>query len=167
MKSPRRFWLVAAGAVVVLAVATPARAQKAILLVRHAEKVDESDDPLLAAAGKARARALARHLRSAGVKAIYVTQYRRTGLTAAPLAAAAALKPIVIHSDATRELLDRIRKDHPADVVLVVGHSDTVPELLHLLGHPEPVTIGSTEYDNLFVAVPNQGGPPTVLRLRY
>jgi 2,3-bisphosphoglycerate-dependent phosphoglycerate mutase len=167
MKRPGQVWAVAATAVAILAAAAPARAQKAVFLVRHAEKVDESDDPLLSAAGKARARALARHLRTAGVKAIYVTQYKRTGLTAAPLAAATGLKPIVVHSDARQELVDRIRKDNPNDVVVVVGHSDSVPEVLGLLGHPEPVTIGHAEYDNLFVAIPNKGGPPTVLRLRY
>jgi broad specificity phosphatase PhoE len=166
MKRPGRFWPVAA-AIAILAAAAPARAQKAVVVVRHAEKVDESDDPLLSAAGKARARALARHLRTAGVKAIYVTQYRRTGLTAAPLAVAAGLKPIIIHADAGQELVDRIRKDNPNDVVLVVGHSDSVPEVLRLLGHPEPVTIGGAEYDNLFVVVPGKAGPPTVLRLRY
>jgi 2,3-bisphosphoglycerate-dependent phosphoglycerate mutase len=166
MKRPGSFWPVAA-AIAILASAAPARAQKAVFLVRHAEKVDESDDPLLSAAGKARARALARHLRTAGVKAIYVTQYKRTGLTATPLATAAGLKPIVIHSDARQEVVDRIRKDNPNDVVLIVGHSDSVPELLRLLGHPEPVTIGHAEYDNLFVAIPDKAGPPTVLRLRY
>jgi broad specificity phosphatase PhoE len=150
-----------------VASAAPAQAQKAVFLVRHAEKVDESDDPLLSAAGKARGRALARHLRTAGVKAIYVTQYKRTGLTAAALAAATGLKPITIPADSRQELVDRIRRDNPNDVVLVVGHSDSVPDLLRLLGHPEPITIGHAEYDNLFVAVPNKGGPPTVLRLRY
>ena len=163
---PGRFWPVAAAGVL-LAAAVPARAQKAVILVRHAERVDESADPLLSAAGKARARSLARHLRTAGVKAIYVTQYKRTGLTAAPLAAAAGLKPIVIHSDARQELVDRIRKDNPDDVVLVVGHSDSVPEVLRLMGHPDPVTIGPAEYDNLFVAIPSKAGPPTVVRLRY
>ena len=167
MKRPGSCWPAVTAAVILLAAAAPARAQKAVLLVRHAEKVDESDDPLLSAAGKARARALARHLGTAGVKAIYVTQYKRTGLTAAPLAAAAGLKPIVVTSDARQEVVDRIRKDNPNDVVLIVGHSNTVPELLGLLGHPEPVTIADAEYDNLFVAVPNKGAAPTVLRLRY
>jgi broad specificity phosphatase PhoE len=154
-------------AIVFLACAAPARAQKAVFLVRHAEKVDESDDPLLSAAGKARARALARSLRTAGVKAIYVTQYKRTGLTAGPLATAAGLKPIVVHSDARQEVVDRIRKDNPNDVVLVVGHSNTVPDVLRLLGHPEPVTIAPAEYDNLFVAIPSKAAAPMVLRLRY
>lgn len=162
-----KLWPAVVTAVTLLAAAAPARAQKAVVLVRHAEKVDESDDPLLSAAGKARARALARHLRTAGVTAIYVTQYKRTGLTAAPFAAAAGLKPTALPSNARQELVDRIRKDNPTDVVLVVGHSDSVPELLRLLGHPEPVTIGPAEYDNLFVLIPNKGGAPTVLRLRY
>ena len=52
-------------------------------------------------------------------------------------------------------------------MVLVVGHSEIRPQApLRLLGHPEPVTIAPAEYDNLFVAIPNKGGPPTVLRLR-
>lgn len=164
MKSPMRF---GAAAAVVLATAIPARAQKAVLLVRHAEKVDESRDPPLSAAGKARALALARHLRTAGVKAIYVTQYQRTALTAAPLAAAAGLRPIVLPADERQQLVDRIRKENANDVVLVVGHTDTVPEVLRLMGHPEPVTIPGLEHDSLFVAVPREGGPPSVLRLRY
>ena len=150
-----------------MACAVPAQAQKAVFLVRHAEKVDESKDPALSAAGQERAQALARHLRTAGVTAIYVTQYQRTALTAAPLAVAAGLKPIVIAADERRQLADRIRRDDPNGVVLVVGHSDTVPELLRLLGHPEPVTIAHAEYGNLFVVVPAKTGAPTVLRLRY
>ena len=166
MKRPGYLWPLAVTFVVVAA-AAPAQAQKAVFLVRHAEKVDESEDALLSAAGKARGRALARTLRTAGVKAIYVTEYKRTGLTAAALATATGIKSITVSADASQALVDRIRRDNPNDVVLVVGHSDTVPELLRLLGHTEPVTIASAEYDNLFVAVPNKAGPPTVLRLRY
>lgn len=150
-----------------LAAAAPALAQQAVFLVRHAEKVDESDDPLLSHAGTARAQALARHLASAGVKAIFVTQYKRTGLTAAPLAAKLGLMPVKLPSDASQELAERIRKDHANDVVLVVGHSNSVPRALKLLGHPEPVEIASNEYDTLFVLVPKAAGPPALLRLKY
>ena len=146
---------------------SPASAQTAVLVVRHAEKVDESEDPLLSAKGKVRAQALARHLKGAGIKAIYVTEYKRTGLTAAPLAAALGLKPIVVPADATATLVERIRKDNLADVVLVVGHSNTLPEILKTLGHPGTVEIAGDEYDNLFVAVPRPGSPPAVLRLKY
>ena len=154
-------------AVVFSTAAPPAGAQQAVIAVRHAEKVDESKDPPLSPAGRKRALALARHLRTAGVKAIYVTQYRRTALTAAPLAAMTGLKPIVVLADQRQQLVDRLRRENADDVVLVVGHSDTVPEILRLLGHRDPVTIASAEHDNLFVAIPREAGPPTVLRLRY
>jgi broad specificity phosphatase PhoE len=151
-----------------VAIAAPAAwAQKAVVLVRHAEKVDESDDPLLSAKGEARARALSRALAGAGVKAIYVTEYKRTGLTAAPLAAALGLEPVANPADATPALVARLRKEHPADVVLVVGHSNTLPDILKELGHPDPVTIDSGDYGSLFVVVPRTGGPPVVLRLGY
>lgn len=150
-----------------VAVPTVAEAQSAVFLVRHAEKLDESDDPPLSAAGKARAEALARMVRDADIKAIYVTQYKRTVLTAAPLAAALGLEPAAIHSDSVQELVDRIRRDHPNDAVLLVGHSGSVPKVLKLLGHEAPVEIGHDEYDSLFVAVPREGRPPTILRLRF
>lgn len=152
---------------VLLPLAAPAFAQKAIVVVRHAEKVDQSADPALSAEGMARAEALARILRSLEIKAIYVTQYRRTALTAAPLAASAGLKPVGINSDASPELVARMKKEHPGDVVLTVGHSNTVPRILNLLGAVEKVELGDSDYDNLFVVIPASAGPPTVLRLKY
>ncbi len=144
-----------------------AQAQSAVFMVRHAEKLDESEDPPLSPAGQERAEALARLLRDARIGAIYVTQYQRTVLTAAPLARALGLKPITIHSDADAELLARMRRDHPNGAVLLVGHSGSVPRVLKLLGHADTVEIGHDEYDSVFIAVPRPGGPPTVLRLRY
>lgn len=166
MTAARAYLLAAAGLAWLLA-AAPVSAQKAVYLVRHAEKVDESEDPLLSAAGSARAEALARTLRSAGVKAIYATQYKRTALTAAPLAKALGLAPAQLHSDASQALVDLIRKDHPDDAVLVVGHTNSVPRAIKLLGVEEPVELAHDEYDALFVVVPRAAGPPTLLRLRY
>jgi hypothetical protein len=53
------------------------------------------------------------------------------------------------------------------DRVLVVGHSNTVPQILQRLGVTPPVTIGDTEYDNLFIAIPQRGSPALSVRLRY
>ena len=159
----------AAALVTLLAVAAPppASAQKAVFVVRHAEKVDESEDPLLSAKGKARAQVLARHLKGAGIQAIYVTEYKRTGLTAAPLAAALGLKPIVVYAADSPNLIGKIRENNAADAVLVVGHSNTLPDILKRLGHPDAVEIAGNEYDSLFVVVPRPGSPPAVLRLKY
>jgi broad specificity phosphatase PhoE len=149
--------------------ATPAvaSAQKAVILVRHAEKVDDSEDPLLSPAGVARAAALARQLGRAGISQIFVTQFQRTQLTAAPLAAALKLTPVVVTANTTAPLVDRIRRDHANDVVLVVGHSNTVPALIKQFGHPELLTIADDEYDALFVLVPRGQGPPSLIRLRF
>ena len=154
-------------AVIALAVATPAFAQKAIVLVRHAEKVDESADPLLSAAGMARAENLAKALRSLDVKAIYTTQYQRTTLTSAPLARRLGIESIVVPANQAPVLVERMRKEHPNDVVLTVGHSNSVPNLLKLLGVPEEIKIADDEFDNLFVVVPQASGPPLLLRLRF
>jgi hypothetical protein len=51
--------------------------------------------------------------------------------------------------------------------VLVVGHSNTVPDLLKRLGVKTAVSIGDAEYDNLFVVVRAATGEPTLIRLRY
>lgn len=163
----RRRILAALAACVLATMAPPAFAQKAIVVVRHAEKADQSTDPALSAAGTARAEALARVLSSMDVKAVYVTQYQRTALTAAPLAKAAGLDPIQVHSDASAELVERMKKEHPTEVVLTVGHSNSVPRILKLLGATGTIELGDNDYDNLFIVVPAASGPPTLLRLRY
>ena len=162
-----RLALAASAAFALSALAAPVFAQKAIVVVRHAEKADQSTDPVLSAEGTARAESLARALAALDVKAVYVTQYQRTALTAGPLMKAAGLKPTVVHSDATPELVERMKKEHPDDVVLTVGHSNSVPRILKLLGAAENIQLGDNDYDNLFIVVPKASGPPALLRLKY
>jgi hypothetical protein len=59
------------------------------------------------------------------------------------------------------------RKLPPASVVLVVGHSNTVPIFLRRLGYPTTVSIADTDFDNLFVVTPRPTRAPAVVRLRY
>jgi phosphohistidine phosphatase SixA len=113
------------------------------------------------------AEALAAHLAEARITAIYVTQYQRTGLTAAPTAAKLRITPVKLHSDAIDELVQKMRTDHPSDVVLYVGHNNSVGKIAKAYGHPEAFVIDHTEYDNLFILVPRPGQPPTLLRLKY
>ena len=152
----------------------PLAAQEAIFIVRHAEKADDSANSPLSAEGEARARALARQLRDVGVGAIYSTGFIRTLKTAEPLARALGLEVITEPAHELRpleryltELVARLGRLHADEVVLVVGHSNTIPALLKALGHPEPITIASEEYDNVFLIVPRSDGPPMLLRLRF
>jgi broad specificity phosphatase PhoE len=158
--------LVVLTVVALTATALEARAQNAIFLVRHAEKVDESTDAALSEAGLRRAETLAKEVGTAGVTAIYTTHFQRTVKTAEPLAR--RLKLTMTSADTPpAELIRNIRKQQPKGIVLIVGHSNTIPELMTALGHPTPVQIGPDEYDNLFVVVPRTSGAPTVLRLKY
>lgn len=166
---------------VVGALPSPASAQEAIFVVRHAERVDGSPDAALSAEGEARAEILARHLRDVGIDAIYSTTYQRTLGTAAPLAEVLGLEvqtepphdiSTMMNSDPAvdryvESLAAQLAVRHGADRVLVVGHSNTVPALLTALGHQESVSIGSDEYDNLFIVVPRGQGSPTVIRIRF
>ena len=152
-----------------LLVAPLTEAQRAIILVRHAEKRYDSDDPStpLSDQGDARAHALADLLKDAGITAIYSTRTIRTMRTAAPLAKQLGLRVTLADQKDPEELIERVRKEQPNGVVLIVGHANTVPEMLRVLGDTEEVAIPATEFDNLFVVIPNGSAKATVLRLRY
>ncbi len=156
-----RRWAFATLIFVVIAI--PAFGQVTVILTRHAEKAaTPPKDPLLSEAGKKRADLLASMLADSGVEAIYVTEFQRTQLTAAPLAGRVHVEPIVL-SD-TQQLIKAIRA-RQGGVVVVVGHSNTVPEIIAGLGGPK-VSIADPEYNNLFVLTvgPSQS---SLLRLHY
>ncbi len=150
-----------------IALVAAAYAQPVVYVVRHGEKLDDSKDPPLSAAGEERASRLARMLAASGVRAIYTTQYRRTIQLAAPVARALKISPVVHPAADTPGLLKKITAHGADDVVLVVGHGNTVPEILKGLGHGDAVKVEETEFDNLFVLVPGARAAPAVARLKY
>ena len=146
-------------------VSLPAFGQMTVILTRHAEKAAAPPkDPPLTDAGKKRAELLASMLADSGVDAIYVTELQRTQQTAAPLAERAHVKPTVIPANDTAQLVKIIRALNNG-VVVVVGHSNTVPDIIAALGGPK-VDIPDPQYDNLFVLTvgPSQS---SLLRLHY
>jgi broad specificity phosphatase PhoE len=136
-----------------------------VVLVRHAEKVDDSTDAELSDAGRARAGALASALRDLQLAAVYTSEYRRTAATVAPLCAARSLTPIAVHAADAVDLAARIRREQPGKTVLVCGHSNTLPKVLKALGVDE-ATIADGEFDRLFVVTLGLDGP-RLLSLRY
>ena len=148
---------------------SPVNAQRAILLLRHAERVEyASPDGVLSEAGEARARVLARLLQDAGVTAIYTSDRKRTQQTAEPLSKALGIAPTTVPFQSQVEAtLSLIREREKSGIVVIVSHSDIVPAFLKALGHPGQITIGPQEHDDIFVIVPAPGGPPTVVRLNY
>jgi phosphohistidine phosphatase SixA len=153
--------------------ALPASAQQTIFVVRHAERADAggggmntpATDPPLSAAGNERAARLAAMLRSADVKHIFTTEFIRTRQTAAPAAQALHIEVVAIPANDPAAVTTKARA--AAGNVLIVGHSNTVPDVLRRLGVRGDITIGDMEFDNLFVVVRPATGRPTLVRLRY
>jgi phosphohistidine phosphatase SixA len=130
--------------------AGPACEPAALYLVRHAEKIEGSQDPdvELSERGRATAQALAAWLAPRGLDAIYVTHLRRTQQTALPVAAALDLEVRVLPAADTDRLLARL---HQAcgQRVLVVGHSNTVPAIAQAFG-AEVFEIGEQEFGTVW-----------------
>ncbi|MFL6583335.1 MAG: histidine phosphatase family protein [Chthoniobacterales bacterium] len=154
--------LLAAG----LFVATSAVADPApiVFVVRHAEKAPTGgNDPELSEAGLKRAQALDQMLKDAAITAIFTTEVKRTQQTAAPLAQTTQLTPIAIPGKEIAGLVEKLRglKGN----ALVVGHSNTIPQLVKALGIETPVRIPDDDYTELFVIT--MGDQPQLLRLHY
>lgn len=136
-----------------------------IFIVRHAEKVDESRDPELSAQGKKRAMSLANILRDADVKRIYVTEFQRTQMTAAPLAQLVKISSTSYAAKESRSLATQL---NAADSnALVVGHSNTLLEILQGLGVQNAKAVADDEYDRLILVHLNKNATPTYTVLRY
>jgi broad specificity phosphatase PhoE len=158
-------------AATILVFALPAAAQQAVFVVRHAERADTvsgaapmmATDPDLSEPGKARAESLAVTLKDAKITAIYTTEFKRTRQTAAPLAKALGIEVTVVSARDLPGLLEKVKA--ASGNILVVGHSNTVGEVIAGLGAAEPVKLGDNEYDNLFVVV--KGEKPALVRLHF
>ncbi len=149
------------------------QATTTMIFIRHADTAAvPAGDPGLSEAGRQRVAELTRQLADAdvvaGVDAIYVTQYRRTQETAQPLADALDLPVNRYDAADTEEILETILKRHKGKIILVVGHSNTVPELIANLGASKKVPpIAEDEYDNIYVIAIPWFGKTKTIRLRY
>ncbi len=144
--------------------ATAADAVPVIVVVRHAEKASTGgNDPELSVAGQKRAETLARILKDSQITAVFVTNFKRTQQTAAPTARAAHLSPTVIPASDIPALVAKLRVLNGN--ALVVGHGNTIPDLMKALGITTPVTIPEDDYTEIFLV--SLTDPPQLLRLHY
>lgn len=149
-----------------------AAADTMIIVVRHAEKsTDDPKDPSLSEQGIARANKLAEIFKNAQLQAVYTTQYKRTQQTAFPAATQAGLSLKVL--DVSKEnadsyasvLLKDIKRHHRGETVLIVGHSNTVPEIIKYITGEDILPIGENEFDRLYVISLDK--KPRLLALSY
>lgn len=157
----KRLWLILS---ILVLMAAAADAVPVIVIVRHAEKTSAGgNDPELSVAGQKRAEALARILKDSQITAVLVTEFKRTQRTAAPTARAAHLSPTVVPAADTPALVSKLRALNGN--ALVVGHGNTIPDLMKALGIATPITIPEDDYTEIFLV--SLGDPPQLLRLHY
>lgn len=142
-----------------------------VVLVRHAEKADAGADPALSDAGQARARALSQALADFHPDHVFTSPLQRTRLTAAPTAAYHSVTPEAVGFDGgtpahVAVIADRVRALPDDAVVLIVGHSNTVPLIARALGHTVATDMPDCEYDRLTVLDLN-GDHTTAVVARY
>ena len=158
------------GAVVVFGYfSTFSRPVTTVILVRHAEKKLEPNnpDPDLSPEGMERAQEITRVFGNAGINAIYATQYKRTQQTVKPLSDRTGVPVTVLESSQRDELINRIQTGLRGQTIFVAGHNNTVPAIAsQLSGETFPV-IPESEFDNLFIVTIYRFGKAKVVRLKY
>lgn len=146
--------LVLALAIASVAVASqPAMAASKIYVMRHLQKADGNDPPL-SAEGAANAQKLVTILGKRKIKAIFATPTRRAVETGQPLAK--ALKLTVASYDprdpaALNKAVDAIK-----GAALIVGHSNTVPDIVAQFGGEQVGLLADTDYGTVFVVTPGK-----------
>lgn len=125
-----------------------------VFIVRHAEK-ESGKDPVLTPAGNARAGDLVRALKDEGVQKIYVSQYRRTQMTADSMRIQLGIDTVHYVADTVCDNLISAIMEHRdfGKTILIVAHSNTIPHIIRKLGVADfPYKdIPDAEFDNLFL----------------
>ena len=147
-----------------LLLVTGANAAPVVFIVRHAEKARTGgNDPDLSLQGQKRADGLAHILKDSQITSVFVTEFKRTQETAAPTARAAQVSPTVIPANDVGALVEKLRALNGN--ALVVGHGNTIPDLLKALGIATPVSIPEDDYTEILAVL--IGDAPQLLQLHY
>ncbi|MGL5112039.1 MAG: SixA phosphatase family protein [Flavobacterium sp.] len=126
-----------------------------IYLIRHAEKVDNSKNPNLSEAGWVRAERWNTILNQVPLKAIYSTDYLRTMQTASPTARSKNLT-ITTYDPKTIDV-EQLKKKHHGQAILIVGHSNTTPELANTIIDQKVYSpIEDSVFGNLYILSINE-----------
>jgi phosphohistidine phosphatase SixA len=123
-----------------------------LFLVRHAEKAATSADPELSECGKLQAQALATLLKELPLPQIYHTPYQRTTMTAQAL-----LQPgRALQSYDPAKLAEFSKQlQQQQQSAVVVGHSNTTPQLTSLLSGQDIKPMSEQQYGIIYQLIFN------------
>jgi phosphohistidine phosphatase SixA len=139
-----------------------------IFAMRHADKLRGQGQDGLDENGTARAKLLARMLAESNVSRAYCSEAIRTLQTMAPLKSKLGASLLIEQLDGethAAKVVAAVRSLPPETVVLVVSHTNTVPEIIAGLGGPA-VEIADDEFDKLFILF-RSNATVSLVKLRY
>jgi phosphohistidine phosphatase SixA len=142
-----------------------------VFIVRHSEK-ESGNDPVLSFDGYKRTGYLVNVFNHNGKKnvldRIYVTQFRRTQLTADSLRLKLNIDTVHYAADNSGEGLLKVLIKYKGDQnILVIGHSNTIPVILGRLGiNHVTISINDHDYDYLFM-IRYRKGKPILYKRRF
>ncbi len=142
-----------------------------VYIVRHSEK-EAGTDPVLSNKGYLRTGYLVSvfnyNKKENAIDRIYVTQFRRTQLTADSMRLQLNVDTVHYVADNSGEGLLKVLNKYKGDQnILVIGHSNTIPVILRRLGIDHvTITINDPEYDNLFM-IRYRKGKPVLYKRRF
>ncbi|MES2875809.1 MAG: histidine phosphatase family protein [Bacteroidota bacterium] len=146
------------------------QAQTTVWIVRHAEKdmKNPSDkDPALSLDGQDRAKDLASLLLPQRILAVYSTPFKRTMQTVEPTAYGHGVKVQTYDPADPAALAATVLRQHKGGSVVIVGHSNTVLELVEAFGIKRPIpALNDDDYNYLF-AITVQGNSTQLQMSQY
>jgi len=137
-----------------------------VFLTRHAEKLTSGRDPELSEAGKLRAQQLSNVLSDAKLDRIYSTDFFRTRQTATPVAEQYEKAVEIYDYKQLKQLAETLKQQ--GGRYLIVGHSNTTPHMVKLLGGDAGAEINEKkEFDRLYMLNIDASGNVSTVLLRY
>ncbi len=117
-------------------------------VMRHLHATPGTSDPELTEEGQRQSRLLPGFFELDKPAAIYVSNTRRAQQTAAPLAQSLGLTPKLYDPANTPGLVLAVQAEQGS--ILIVGHSNTVPDIVAALGGARPPAIAHDQFGDIW-----------------
>ena len=139
----------------------PIQPPSTFYVMRHLHTPEGATDPDLTQEGQGMAQLLADRFPGEPPATIFVSTTKRAQQTAAPLAARLGITLILYDPRDTPALIAEALKEPPP--VLIVGHSNTVPDIVAALGGERPAPLVHEDFGDLWTI---SGSPRVTTRTR-
>ena len=133
---------------------------------RQEKSTSSSDNPDLSSKGRQRAANLVDLFEAVSIDAIYATPYLRTVNTAKPLATARQLEILNYQAHDLKGFAKKLLKNHREETIVVIGHSNTIPQLINALTGSQHPDLSELEYDWVYFVEMSPEGTPNVKKLQ-